>query len=222
MSARGPLPRLALGLLFLVAAALAVVGGVAIRGTGLVAVLLAAVVAGCVAAGMAREAAPVNPRQAGFEAACRAVGWTVGGLLVVSGAGAVAGAGAAGLVVLVGAAALVVRAVLARRRGRQPSTVVPFPGPSGSTAGPGWPADLTVAELGRAWVRSSAALSATRDPVARARLVSRRQQALDELERRDPDGFARWLAAGATIDSDPARWVASEPPSSPASGSEAA
>jgi hypothetical protein len=78
-----------------------------------------------------------------------------------------------------------------------------------------------VAELGRAWVRSSAALSSTRDPVARARLVSRRQQALDELERRDPDGFARWLAAGATIDSDPARWVV-PPPSSSASGSEAA
>jgi hypothetical protein len=184
-------------------------------------VLLAAVVAGCVAAGTAREAAPDNARQAGFEAACRAVGWTVGGLLVVSGAGAVAGAGAAGLVVLAGAAGLATRAVLARRRGRQASTVIPFPAPSGSAAGPGWPAELTVAELGRAWVRSSAALSATRDPVARARLVSRRQQALDELERRDPDGFARWLAAGATIDSDPARWV-TPPPSSPASGSEAA
>jgi hypothetical protein len=42
-------------------------------------------------------------------------------------------------------------------------------------------------------------------------LVDRRLQALDELERRDPAGFARWLADGATVDSDPARYVSSDP-----------
>ncbi|MEU2350757.1 hypothetical protein [Modestobacter sp. NPDC049651] len=241
MSARGPLARLSLGLLFLLAGALAVVGGVAIRGAGLVAVLLAAVVAACVAAGVARESHPVAARQAGLDAAWRAVAWTVGGLLVVCGAGALAGPGAAALAVLLLLGALTARPLLARSR-RGPtapgSRVVPFPGPAtgrptgpvpahgsrpaagplAAAGGPGWAADLTVAELGRAWVRSSAALAATRDPAARIRLVARRQQALDELERRDPEGFARWLAAGATIDSDPSGWVS--PPSS--SGSEAA
>jgi hypothetical protein len=66
---------------------------------------------------------------------------------------------------------------------------------------------LTVEELGREWLRTSAALASTRAPLARQALVDRRQEALDELERRDPAGFARWLAEAATVDSDPARYV---------------
>ena len=45
------------------------------------------------------------------------------------------------------------------------------------------------------------------DAAARAALVARREEALDELERRDPAGFARWLAAGPTLASDPAGYV---------------
>jgi hypothetical protein len=37
--------------------------------------------------------------------------------------------------------------------------------------------------------------------------VQRRVAALDELERRDPAGFARWLAAGATAGSNPAQYL---------------
>ena len=59
--------------------------------------------------------------------------------------------------------------------------------------------------------RETAALAETREPVARQRLVRRRQEALDELERRDPEGFARWLSAGATVDSDPAEYVSGDP-----------
>ena len=34
---------------------------------------------------------------------------------------------------------------------------------------------------------------------------------LDELERRDPAGFERWLAAGPTLASDPAGYVRGGP-----------
>jgi hypothetical protein len=65
--------------------------------------------------------------------------------------------------------------------------------------------DLSLDELGREWQRTAAALAATTDPAARELLVRRRQEALDELERRDPAGVARWLSRGATVDGDPAR-----------------
>ncbi|OMQ13785.1 hypothetical protein A7K94_0221150, partial [Modestobacter sp. VKM Ac-2676] len=71
---------------------------------------------------------------------------------------------------------------------------------------------------GQEWVRTSAALGQVREPRARQELVRRRQEALDELERRDPAGFARWLAEGATVDSDPAVYVSGDP----AAGSDAA
>lgn len=65
--------------------------------------------------------------------------------------------------------------------------------------------DLSLDELGREWQRTAAALAAATDPAARELLVRRRQEALDELERRDPAGVARWLSRGATVDGDPAR-----------------
>ena len=222
MFLRGLLVRASIGVLLLLAGALVVVGGVAVRGAGLVGVLVTALVAACVAAGVARESVPpgASARSVAVEAAWRAGAWTVGGLLVVCGASAIAGAGAGVLVVLFGAGALLARWLLRRRVGALPAgDVVPLFGREAEgSAGAEWPAGLSVAELGRAWVRSSAALAGTRDPGVRERLVARRQQALDELERRDPEGFARWLADGATIDSDPAGWV-TQPP---ATGSEAA
>jgi hypothetical protein len=41
----------------------------------------------------------------------------------------------------------------------------------------------------------------------RGALVQRRQEVLDELERRDPIGFARWVAVGAPPASDPAEFM---------------
>ena len=64
--------------------------------------------------------------------------------------------------------------------------------------------DLSMEELGREWRRTAAALATTTDPATRGLLVRRRQEALDELERRDPAGVARWLSRGATVDGDPA------------------
>lgn len=61
-------------------------------------------------------------------------------------------------------------------------------------------AAMTVAELCLAWRSSFLALGRLRhdrDTVQRGQVVASRQQYLDELEARDPAGFARWLAEGA-------------------------
>jgi len=42
----------------------------------------------------------------------------------------------------------------------------------------------------------------------RGELVAVRLSILDELERRDADGFRRWLAAGARPGGDPTRYLA--------------
>jgi hypothetical protein len=42
-----------------------------------------------------------------------------------------------------------------------------------------------------------------RAPTAWDEVVRRRQEVLDEVERRDPTGFARWLAAGAPAGGGP-------------------
>ena len=87
-----------------------------------------------------------------------------------------------------------------------------WPAPVSPSRGSGW-ADrgrlpvsaLPTEVLGREWLRTTAALSGRLDPAARQTIVRRREETLDELERRDPGGFARWLAAGPG--SDPAQFV---------------
>jgi hypothetical protein len=69
---------------------------------------------------------------------------------------------------------------------------------------------LSTRALGREWLTSTAALASRLDPPVRALIVRRREDALDELERRDPLGFARWLAAGPEPGSDPADWLRSD------------
>ena len=67
---------------------------------------------------------------------------------------------------------------------------------------------LPTAVLGREWLETTATLACRLEPAARRAIIQRRQETLDELERRDPAGFARWLAAaGARGDSDPATFV---------------
>ena len=78
--------------------------------------------------------------------------------------------------------------------------------------------DLSMEELGREWQRTAAALAATTDPAARELLVRRRQEALDELERRDPAGVARWLSGGATVDDDPAPHLRGDQSAGPGAG----
>ncbi len=221
MPIRAPLPRVLMWAVVVLCGVVAVVGGLALRGPEIVAVGIAGVLAGCMAAGIAREAPPGSHSRSTLEAAASFGAATVGVLLLVAGIAALAGGAVAALAVggvLVGA--LVARLARARRpvAGTAPDRTAggPHPGvvrplrPEGSAEPAGTlppVAALTTAQLGEEWMRTSAILAGRLDARARAALVARREEALDELERRDPVGFARWLTAGPTLSSDPAGYV---------------
>lgn len=73
-------------------------------------------------------------------------------------------------------------------------------------------AALTNEALSRAWRASYRLVERARDPEYVARLADLRRRYLDELERRDPGGFRRWLESGARAGSDPGRFIALDPP----------
>jgi hypothetical protein len=72
------------------------------------------------------------------------------------------------------------------------------------------PGTLSIAELCLAWRRSYVTLVDLPAGPARAQLVALRQSILDELERRDGDGFRRRLHAGARAGGD-VRYLATGP-----------
>jgi hypothetical protein len=148
-------------------------------------------------------------------------------LLVLSGTSVLAGGAAAAVVA--GAAAVVALVVWVARTPKE-GPAAPAPGPTafGNVAEPVAPlrpaelrrpparlrpaeqppvSALTTEELGREWLEGTAALGGRLDPATRTAIVRRRQEALDELERRDPEGFLRWLATGPALDRDPAAFV---------------
>ncbi|WP_222262555.1 hypothetical protein [Modestobacter marinus] len=213
----GLLARSGIVLLLTCAGAVAAVGGISLAGSGLLAVVLAAVVSGCLAAGIARDTPSWRRRP--IEVAWRAAVTTVAVLLVLNGLAVVAGSaitsGLVGAAVLAVVARWAVRATRAERRSRTVAAVVPLDVPGDVRS-------LSVPELGREWVRTSAVLREVQDTAVRQGLVRRRQEALDELERRDPVGFARWLASGATVDDDPTVYVAERPRDEGPAGSQAA
>ena len=148
-------------------------------------------------------------RQAAVDAAWRAGVGTSRCCCCSAGARSLAGGAVTALLAGVALGAVLVRwALRSVRAGRaaQRATVVPLGGTAGAPV-----RALSVEALGREWLRSSAALARPAGPLARQALVERRQEALDELERRDPAGFARWLAEGPTVDSDPARYIVGDP-----------
>jgi hypothetical protein len=67
---------------------------------------------------------------------------------------------------------------------------------------------LSTPELCLAWRRSYLTLVDLPAGPARVEIVAVRQSMLDELERRDSDGFHRWLDAGARAGGDPGRYLA--------------
>jgi hypothetical protein len=79
------------------------------------------------------------------------------------------------------------------------ATVVPEP----STPAQALPTD----ELCLAWRRSYLQLQRATDEHTRQQVIRARQAYLDELERRDRTGFARWLHDGARAGSDPRRYL---------------
>jgi hypothetical protein len=208
---RAPLPRVLLWTGLLCGGVLAVAGGLALRGPELVGVGVAAVLAACTAAGIAREK-PGGHRRSMMEAAATAGAATVAALLVLAGVAALAGSAVAVLTLMVAVlGTLAVRVALSHRAGR----LVASPGAARlgvlpSAAGPPI-AVLPTAELGQEWLRTTAALAGPLEPAARASIVLRRQETLDELECRDRVGFGRWLATGPAAGSDPAVFVRGGP-----------
>jgi len=78
----------------------------------------------------------------------------------------------------------VVQAAESRLRGRR------------DTSGGGDLSGLSDEELARRWRSSSSAVgSSWRTPVEVLSIVQERQQLLDEMERRDPQGFSLWLVS---------------------------
>ncbi|MGY1770413.1 hypothetical protein [Blastococcus sp. SYSU D00813] len=234
MSSRGLLVRCLACVGLVVVGGLALVGGLSLRPAGLLAVGLGAVVAGALAAGIAREASDDDLRTT-LDATWQTAGWTVLGLLVLSGVAAIAGALVTTLVGAVGGVVGLAVWMARTRPGRQvpaappvtrpavppaaarpapPTATTPIARPAvvtGNVAGgPATAAplsELPLDALGREWTMTSAALSSRLDPRARQAIVRRREAVLDELERRDPAGFARWLAAGPLSATDPARYL---------------
>ncbi|TCO33412.1 hypothetical protein EV652_103413 [Kribbella steppae] len=66
---------------------------------------------------------------------------------------------------------------------------------------------LDDAALCLAWRRSFVLLEGARSAVARLSVVEQRQQYLDELYRRSPEGLAAWLASGARASGNPLPYV---------------
>ena len=203
----------------------AVVGGLALRGPGLVAVGVAGALAACLGWGTARESAGPSKRS-NLETAVLAAAWTVGVLLVLSGtsvlAGGVTAAALAGAAAVAGVAIWIARtpkngarplAAPPTRHGNVASAVTPLRATAAHRHPTAAPAKLppvgsmSTEELGREWLQGTTALTGRLDPTVRSAIVLRRQEALDELERRDPDGFLRWLTTGPVLDRDPAPFV---------------
>lgn len=190
------------------AGAVGVVGGLSLPPAGLVAIGLVATAAGCLMGSKVHELRG-RTRFSAVEAAVLAGAATGGAGLVVAGLVVLAGGPVAAVIVavLVVAGALEgavrLRAARRRRSRRAPGpmsgpAVVPLLRPVGS---------LSTEALGREWLLSTSVLGSLVDTGTRQSIVRRRQQLLDELERRDPAGFARWLAAGPRPGSDPATFL---------------
>ena len=67
--------------------------------------------------------------------------------------------------------------------------------------------DLSTDDLCLVWRCSYVQLQRAADEPARQQIIRARQEYLDELERRDHAGFARWLASGARAGGDPRRYL---------------
>jgi hypothetical protein len=78
--------------------------------------------------------------------------------------------------------------------------------PADLPAYPTEPADLPDEQLFQAWQLSYVLLQHARTTRDRIALVTARQRYLDELERRNPDGFKLWMANGARAASNPGRY----------------
>jgi hypothetical protein len=160
----------------------------------------------------ARSVATGDARQ--IAAAGRHKGFVVGGATVAVWlvlTGVLTLFGPASWILIAIAVLLALPSWSARRRRARRCTAVSDRGLSGVVPPlPVVPSVLSTPELCRAWQRSYLALlDAPAGPV-HTELVLIRAGLLDELERRDRGGFARWLEAGARADSDPSHYLTTE------------
>ena len=211
------------------AAVLAVVGGLALDGSGVfgLCVVTALVGAAWAAAAWEESRSVEVALVAGAQAAVR----IVGGFLVVCGAALLVGTPAT----LLAGALIAAAAVMLRRP--DPSRAAPAGAPlpdepespiALSPLHPAAPAFrisagvsartvvppvrlLSSRSLGEEWLRTTALLDAAPEPLTREAVAARRAAVLDELERRDPEGLARWLALGPEQGSNPAEFLREEP-----------
>lgn len=102
-----------------------------------------------------------------------------------------------------------------RRRGRKPTLVVDTVQAGTNAQAPTYPvigedtlAGMSIHQLCRAWRQSWLMLLDTRlDPTQWIRVAETRSRYLDELERRDPTGFSRWLGSGARAGGNPLKFI---------------
>ena len=193
---------------------LALAGGVVLHGTGVVALLIAAGFVALLTYGVQRRDAAARGAVAGKAAAATtAIGMVAAGVGVLAGAGFAATVTTAAMVA--GGGLVWLRRVLRRRSGSAaaaaPARPVPTPAPVWRRPAASLPvAVLTTPALCAEWVHGTAALAGRLDPGVRDEVARRRAEALDELERRDPVGFARWLASERGVHDDPANFVRGE------------
>jgi hypothetical protein len=208
---------------------LAVVGALALDGSAVFGLGVLTALVGAAWAGAAFEES--RSGDLALVAGLRAAAWTGGGLLVVCGAALLVGTA----VTLIACALFAVAVVVLRRP--HPGSAAPAGAPlAAEPEGPvvlsplhpaapsfrigaaGSPRTvlppvrvLSSRSLGEEWLRTTALLDASPEPATREAVAARRASVLDELERRDPEGVARWLALGSDRGGNPAEFLSDEP-----------
>jgi hypothetical protein len=148
----------------------------------------------------------------GWALASRHSVWMTAGLACACGAGVLA---IAGLAVLAGPATVVAApAVVApllwtrrsRSRSRTRSRTRAAAAPVAAQAPPSL-ANLSNAQLAREWHASYNALAMARDLASMELICALRRRQLDEIERRAPGDFQRWISSGSWVRGDSAPFL---------------
>jgi hypothetical protein len=135
----------------------------------------------------------------------RASVWTAVGVGAACGTAVLAIAGLAALAgpaTFVAAPALVAPLLWTRRKRVTPPGVGQAAAPERSSL-----ATLSNAQLAREWRTSYTALAAARDPRSLELICALRRRQLDEIERRAPGGFHRWIESGSWVRGDSAPFL---------------
>jgi hypothetical protein len=205
---RIPAPKRGLVRLTLLSAGL-LCGAVVIAASAVVLNGAASLLVGGAAAVVAGAAAGATDggRAAAADAAWKAAAFTVTAIVLVSGLGVLAGGAVAAIAGLGFAVATAVVLLLRARPVRMAWSERHGPQALWPDRSPVPVSQLPTSALASEWRRTTVALADQLDPRTRQALVQRRREVLDELERRDPIGFSRWLAVGARPASDPTEFM---------------